>query len=49
MDYQLCHSGFRASAVELRKQITDLIQEKMYELKVHAETFHSEWTMETLK
>ncbi|XP_064397997.1 tafazzin-like [Halichondria panicea] len=39
--YQRCHTDFHANAVELRKQITDIIQQKMYELKAHAETLHT--------
>ena len=43
--YRQCHTDLRTSAVELRKQITDLIQEKLYELKSHAESLHDEWTV----
>jgi len=32
------------NAVLVRKQLTDLVQQKLYELKQQAETLHQEWT-----
>lgn len=42
--YQQYQTDLCANAVELRKQITDLIQDRMYDLKSRAETLHSEWS-----
>ena len=33
----------KGNAVVLRRQITDIIQEKLYDLKTQAETLHREW------
>lgn len=35
----------RENAVILRKQVTDVVQQKLYELKSQAETLHHEWTV----
>lgn len=35
--------GLRVNAVVLRRQITDLIQQKLYELKSQADSLHREW------
>lgn len=43
--YQRYHSDLCTNAVELRKHVTDIIQEKMYELKSHAETLHKDWNV----
>ena len=42
-----CHDDLCTSAVVLRKQITDIIQKKLYELKNHAETLHVNWTVKS--
>ena len=36
-------SRVQASGVVVRKQITDLVQEKMRELKTRAEELHDSW------
>ena len=33
-----------ASAVVIRKQVTDVIQKKLYDLKIQAEELHNSWT-----
>ena len=33
-----------SSAVVIRKQITDVVQKKLYDLKSHAEELHKNWT-----
>lgn len=38
------HNKTKHNAVVLRRQITDLVQEKLEELKVQAESLHIEWT-----
>lgn len=38
------HSKTKQNAVVLRRQITDLVQEKLEELKAQAEILHNEWT-----
>ena len=42
------HRGMRASAVALRKQITDVVQDKLVELKMNAEELHRNWTADSL-
>ena len=39
------HNGVGHNAVLIRKQLTDLIQHKLYELKQKAETLHQERTV----
>ena len=38
------HAELSASAVVIRKQVTDVIQKKLYDLKSHAEDLHKNWT-----
>lgn len=38
------HTELSASAVVIRKQVTDVIQKKLYDLKGHAEDLHKSWT-----
>ena len=38
------HVELSASAVVIRKQVTDVIQKKLYDLKSHAEELHKSWT-----
>lgn len=35
----------RENAVTLRKQVTDVVQHKLYELKSQAEALHKDWTV----
>lgn len=43
--YQHYHTNLHVNAIELRRQITNVIQEKMYELKTSAETLHKDWNV----
>lgn len=39
------HNGLKGNAVVLRKQVTDMVQQKLYELKEQAEVLHNDWTV----
>ena len=39
------HKDIKGNAVLLRKQVTDMVQQKLYELKEQAETLHNDWTV----
>ena len=42
------HAELSSNAVLVRKQITDVLQNKLYDLRTHAEELHKSWTTSSL-